>query len=403
MIFLLMASRRLDADPYLNEYFDAAHYTPFGMDHMEEVSSLKDILKRHYPDIADAFPEGYSAFKPIYPKEKWEEKKELFPELSKKWADTKEANDTYFKKEIEKTRSTVSLSTMNKAIILILEFVLLALFHAIWGVGNCNLHDITPVRLVATAIYILLIFWGLHIGNTVALNTQISKDQLANPSLSRKLPGFIFIIHFLICVLHSLVLGPLFLVRGLRRWYWTSFVAMLFGSLPLVPFNYNPESFGKAVGRFVTLRNVFELSLSLYLATILGDDDESFRTLSVYHYWIWGYRLLDVGPRRLMKSMLIPSIQMLLVLIAIYIAAIVALRKDFILFAGAPHCGSFGEEEAWQMQAGRILYCFAVYMIFYLLQRQYVKEVAETDGFKVRPMPPGGTHDENVKNKKKAD
>ena len=158
MIFLLMASRRLDADPYLNEYFDAAHYTPFGMDHMEEVSSLKDILKRHYPDIADAFPEGYSAFKPIYPKEKWEEKKELFPELSKKWADTKEANDTYFKKEIEKTRSTVSLSTMNKAIILILEFVLLALFHAIWGVGNCNLHDITPVRLVATAIYILLIF-----------------------------------------------------------------------------------------------------------------------------------------------------------------------------------------------------------------------------------------------------
>jgi len=104
MIFLLMASRRLDSDPYLNEYFDDAHYTPFGMDHIKEVSSLKDVLKRHFPDIAGAFPEGQSAFKPIYPPTEWDSKgKDLegYIELTEKWNETKKSNATFFKNLLE--------------------------------------------------------------------------------------------------------------------------------------------------------------------------------------------------------------------------------------------------------------------------------------------------------------
>jgi hypothetical protein len=264
------------------------------------------------------------------------------------------------------------------------------------------LHTATPLRLVSTVIYVSFIFWGLHVGNSIALNTQKSKDQLANSSFGRRIPGYIFIIHFFICVLHALVLGPYFLTHGLRKWYWSSFVAMLFGSLPVVPFNYIPESYGAAVGRYVKFRNVCELLLSLYLACTLGNDDESFRTLEVYHYWIWGHRLLDIGPRRLMKDLLVPSSRMVIVLIIIYILILFALLKDLILFAGTPNCGttSSGEEESWLMHAGQILYCFAVYMVFYILQKSFINEVAATDGFVVRPEPGGGWHDDNVKNKK---
>jgi hypothetical protein len=285
---------------------------------------------------------------------------------------------------------------MNSTLLLVIEVALLAVFHFFWGVAKCNLHDVTLLGGVATATYVVLIVWGLHVGNTVALKSQNDKDSLANPSFSRRIPGLIFIVHLAVCVLHSLVLGPFFLIHGLRKWYWTSFVAMLFGSVPIVPFNYNPESFGRAVGRFVTFRNVFELSLSLYYATTLGDDEESFRKLSVYHYWIWGYRLLDVGPRRLMKQLLIPSIQMLVVLIVIYIGALVAIQNDLVLFAGAPICEDEFAQESWLMHSGRILYCFAVYMGFWFLNRSYVKEVAATDGFVVRPPPPKGWHDDNV-------
>ena len=93
---------------------------------------------------------------------------------------------------------------------------------------------------------------------------------------------------------------------------------------------------------------------------------------------------------------------MLMVLIAIYVITVIALHHDLILFASAPICGNFEEEEeSWQMHSVRILYCFAVYMAFYLLQKKYVQEVAATDGFEVRPIPLGGIHDDNVKNQAK--
>ena len=100
MIFLLMASRRLDADPYLNEYLDEDHYTTFGLKHVEEVDSLRTILKRHYPEIEATFPAGQSVFKPTYGPEKWVEKENLYQSHVKNWEATQKENNDFFREMI---------------------------------------------------------------------------------------------------------------------------------------------------------------------------------------------------------------------------------------------------------------------------------------------------------------
>lgn len=99
IIFLLMASRRLEADPYLNEYFNEEYYTAFGKKHVYETDSLVDVLKRHYPDIAKTFTDRkQSAFKPIYGPAEWKEalKHKDADFLHKAWKATKESNDKFF-------------------------------------------------------------------------------------------------------------------------------------------------------------------------------------------------------------------------------------------------------------------------------------------------------------------
>mmetsp|Transcript_231 Transcript_231/g.267 ORF Transcript_231/g.267 Transcript_231/m.267 type:complete len:654 (-) Transcript_231:80-2041(-) len=98
MIFLLMASRRLDADPYLNEYFDEEHYTPFGLQHVEDTESLRQLLKRHFPELEQEFPAGQSGFKPTFGPERWKEQEHLYPDQVKNWNATKKENDEFFRK-----------------------------------------------------------------------------------------------------------------------------------------------------------------------------------------------------------------------------------------------------------------------------------------------------------------
>lgn len=105
-----------------------------------------------------------------------------------------------------------------------------------------------------------------------------------------------------------------------------------------------------------------------------------------------------------MKNMLVPSVQIMqVVLIIIYIVALLAVQYDLVvLFAGSPPVcmKSFVPEESCLMHSsGRILYSFALYMVFWILQRRsYINEVlAATDGFVANPPPPMGWHDDNVK------
>jgi alpha-dioxygenase len=106
IIFLLMASRRLDADPFLNEYLTAEYYTEWGLDHFEKTSGLKDLLERHYPKLAKDFPEDQSAFKPLEGPEAWKTAIDngiVDPEFKKIWAENKANNDEYFEGLLSKS------------------------------------------------------------------------------------------------------------------------------------------------------------------------------------------------------------------------------------------------------------------------------------------------------------
>ena len=55
IIFLLMASRRLDSDPFLNELYNEVTYSKFGLKHVKDNKGLFDLLERHYPDLTEDF------------------------------------------------------------------------------------------------------------------------------------------------------------------------------------------------------------------------------------------------------------------------------------------------------------------------------------------------------------
>jgi hypothetical protein len=123
------------------------------------------------------------------------------------------------------------------------------------------------------------------------------------------------------------------------------------------------QSFGKWVGTFVVFRNLFELLVSLVLASYSA----SWKLMYVYHFWIWRYRLLDVGPRRLMRSAKWQSSRnMLIVLVVLYIAVPILLWYNMVLFAGTEPCtnNSYTSAKENALPAGgRILYCTVAYIL----------------------------------------
>jgi predicted O-methyltransferase YrrM len=50
-LFILNASRRLEADPFFTRYYDAAHYTEAGLAWVDD-ATFKGVLLRHYPELA---------------------------------------------------------------------------------------------------------------------------------------------------------------------------------------------------------------------------------------------------------------------------------------------------------------------------------------------------------------
>ncbi|XP_031478893.1 alpha-dioxygenase PIOX [Nymphaea colorata] len=61
-IFLLMASRRLEADRFFTSYFNEETYTKKGLEWVNTTESLKDVIKRHYPKITETWLNASSAF-----------------------------------------------------------------------------------------------------------------------------------------------------------------------------------------------------------------------------------------------------------------------------------------------------------------------------------------------------
>jgi hypothetical protein len=65
-IFILMASRRLQSDRFLNIDFRPEIYSPLGMDWVAN-NGMKSVIQRHCPELAPLFPQNGSAFAPWRP------------------------------------------------------------------------------------------------------------------------------------------------------------------------------------------------------------------------------------------------------------------------------------------------------------------------------------------------
>ncbi|CAA3021968.1 alpha-dioxygenase 1 [Olea europaea subsp. europaea] len=62
IIFLLMASRRLEADRFFTSDFNEEVYTKKGLEWVNTTESLKDVLDRHYPEMTKKWMNSSSAF-----------------------------------------------------------------------------------------------------------------------------------------------------------------------------------------------------------------------------------------------------------------------------------------------------------------------------------------------------
>jgi hypothetical protein len=62
-IFILMASRRLKSDRFFTNDYRREVYTDFGLDFLKKTSML-DVLRRHYPQLAPALAGVENAFQP---------------------------------------------------------------------------------------------------------------------------------------------------------------------------------------------------------------------------------------------------------------------------------------------------------------------------------------------------
>ncbi|XP_059670194.1 alpha-dioxygenase PIOX-like isoform X2 [Cornus florida] len=62
VIFLLMASRRLEADRFFTSNFNEETYTKTGLKWVNTTESLKDVIDRHYPEMTKTWMNSASAF-----------------------------------------------------------------------------------------------------------------------------------------------------------------------------------------------------------------------------------------------------------------------------------------------------------------------------------------------------
>ncbi|GAQ86148.1 alpha-dioxygenase [Klebsormidium nitens] len=75
-IFIIMASRRLEADRFFTSDFRPEVYTPEGFERVRSTEGIADLLKRHYPDLYSAFLaskgiSGFNTWDAVPPKTSW--------------------------------------------------------------------------------------------------------------------------------------------------------------------------------------------------------------------------------------------------------------------------------------------------------------------------------------------
>jgi hypothetical protein len=163
-----------------------------------------------------------------------------------------------------------------------------------------NFSPVTAGSLVITAVYSVLLLWGMFVGVRQVYQGFCKPQDLLNPLFGNREAIKIFTFHLGVVSADLLVCGPLSLHYKSRLWYWGGRIALLMSSFPLASyFNRNPQSFGKLIGYWVRFRNFFEISLHILVAAMAIN----WFNYYVLLYWLVAYRYLDVGPRRLFQTL----------------------------------------------------------------------------------------------------
>lgn len=185
------------------------------------------------------------------------------------------------------------------------------------------------MAIVVTALYTILLGWGVFIGVRQIWQGLRAPQRLLNPLFANPLAIRLFAVHLATASLDLFGTGPWALAHKSTLWYWGGRIAMFTCALPIGAFfNRNSESFGPLIGRWVRLRNFFEYALHITVAA-LG----SWFGYTLLHWWLVGYRYLDVGPRRLLRQRRLLN---WVVIVLIYLGAFAAVWTGQVLYAQPP-------------------------------------------------------------------
>lgn len=327
IIFLLMASRRLDADPFLNELFTEEYYTKFGLDHVKKNNGMLDLLERHYPDLAEDFKgqgrrgKNKSVFEPTLGEEAWPtaiENGVVPKKIVNDWKTTKQDNDEFFNELENETKIYTNNLKANSTIVFKPEWVYIILMVLITTVPYYVLHnnyvpeiEIKPF-FPAESIDIAKEFASSNVRHHDTINRilhlftnpMIYVSQAYLLSLTPTLAGDIAIgnfkfnaagIYFCFLTIYSFLLD----------WY-----SGIFNMIYLIVLHHLHPSMGRWVTRVVgeksTNRTVFLIYLfSQYIQILYGHEiREGFYDWSIYQLFpiqqlltVWNImRLLKIYP-----------------------------------------------------------------------------------------------------------
>lgn len=186
------------------------------------------------------------------------------------------------------------------------------------------------MSFVVTAVYAVLLAWGLAIGVRQVVDGYRAPDRLLNPLLRHPVALQLFVVHLSVASIDLFVIGPWAIANKSTLWYWGGRIAMFLCALPIAAFfNRNSESFGPLIGRWVRLRNYFEYAMHVVVAALPLDWSQYY----LLHWWLVAYRFLDVGPRRALRHR--PLLNWTVITV-IYLGAFAAVWFHQVLFATVP-------------------------------------------------------------------
>ena len=197
--------------------------------------------------------------------------------------------------------------------------------------------------IAVTGVYAALVLWGFGVAVQQIFRGYRQPEKLLNPLFANRRAMMLFTIHIVVVSADLFLIGPWAVAHKSPLWYWGGRVALFTSAMPIAAYlNRNPQSFGRLIGVWVTIRNLFEYGLHVAVAAL----PVNWFSYYVLLWWLVAYRYLDVGPRRALqrlynspaKRSARPWAPILnwAVITALYIAALVVVWNQLVWFAQPP-------------------------------------------------------------------